>query len=61
MKEVNKYPVDITSAVQGLVRVVIFGINATILYDEFKGIIHKPPIAAIALPIGVTLHKLLLR
>jgi hypothetical protein len=57
----RNYPVDITSAIQGFVRVIIFSINATVLYDEIEGIIHKPPIAAIALPIGVTLHKLLLR
>jgi hypothetical protein len=55
------YPVDVTFPIHGFVRVVIFSINASVLYDEVKGGIHKPTIAATVPSISRALYKLLLR
>lgn len=39
------YPVDITPVVSALVRVVLLGVDSTVLDDELKRIVHQTSIA----------------
>ena len=52
-------PVRITGCISRPVRVIFFAINATIVDDEFKSIVHETSIASLVVWL-ITIHQLLL-
>jgi hypothetical protein len=52
IKGIEIYPVDIAFSIHDLVRVVVFSVNPSVLYDKVEGVIHEPTIAATISSIG---------
>lgn len=55
------YPVHVALPVHGSVRVVIFGIDAPVLYDEIESGVHEPAVAAAVPSVSRALYELLFR
>lgn len=57
---INTDPVGVTCGIISFVRIVIFTVNATIVNDELKGIVHETSIASFIVSF-ITIDELLLR